>query len=138
MSILLKNRNVFTKIRCVRAICSVTSTNGCDWNQLRTPLLHPNARVIRKRANVVEVPARFYCFKSSAEEDEHDLIASEEDFSSRSPIAVSIPEVWPHVPVIAIRKNIVFPRFIKLLEVSLFYNQKPDFIFGVKIQTQQV
>ncbi|XP_044756409.1 lon protease homolog, mitochondrial isoform X2 [Coccinella septempunctata] len=34
------------------------------------------------------------------------------------PATVAVPEVWPHVPVIAINKNIVFPRFIKLIEIT--------------------
>lgn len=34
------------------------------------------------------------------------------------PATVVVPEVWPHVPVIAINRNPVFPRFIKLIELS--------------------
>ncbi|XP_044735825.1 lon protease homolog, mitochondrial isoform X2 [Chrysoperla carnea] len=34
------------------------------------------------------------------------------------PATVAVPEVWPHVPVIAIRRNPVFPRFIKLIELT--------------------
>ncbi|KAF5283624.1 hypothetical protein FQA39_LY17273 [Lamprigera yunnana] len=38
--------------------------------------------------------------------------------SSALPATVVVPEVWPHVPVIAVNRNIVFPRFIKLIELS--------------------
>ena len=34
------------------------------------------------------------------------------------PAAVTLPEVWPNLPVIAINRNPVFPRFIKIVEVS--------------------
>ncbi|XP_068212240.1 lon protease homolog, mitochondrial-like isoform X2 [Palaemon carinicauda] len=34
------------------------------------------------------------------------------------PATMSVPEVWPNVPVIAISRNPVFPRFIKIIEVS--------------------
>ncbi|KAK7071168.1 Lon protease mitochondrial [Halocaridina rubra] len=34
------------------------------------------------------------------------------------PATMSVPEVWPNVPVIAISRNPVFPRFIKIVEVS--------------------
>ncbi|XP_031848713.1 lon protease homolog, mitochondrial isoform X3 [Nomia melanderi] len=34
------------------------------------------------------------------------------------PATVVVPEVWPHVPVIAVNRNPVFPRFIKLIEIS--------------------
>lgn len=42
----------------------------------------------------------------------------EDDFNSQLPATVAVPEVWPHVPVIAINRNIVFPRFIKLIELT--------------------
>ncbi|XP_015437175.1 PREDICTED: lon protease homolog, mitochondrial isoform X2 [Dufourea novaeangliae] len=34
------------------------------------------------------------------------------------PATVVVPEVWPHLPVIAINRNPVFPRFIKLIELT--------------------
>lgn len=34
------------------------------------------------------------------------------------PASVVVPEVWPQVPLIAISRNPVFPRFIKLVEVT--------------------
>lgn len=39
------------------------------------------------------------------------------------PATVVVPEVWPHVPLIAINRNPVFPRFIKLIELT-----QPDLI----------
>lgn len=33
------------------------------------------------------------------------------------PATMTVPEVWPNVPVIAINRNPVFPRFIKIIEV---------------------
>lgn len=44
-------------------------------------------------------------------------------FSNHLPATVAVPEVWPQVPVIAINRNPVFPRFIKLIEVcKLLYS----------------
>ncbi|XP_077254303.1 lon protease homolog, mitochondrial isoform X1 [Temnothorax americanus] len=40
------------------------------------------------------------------------------DYPASLPATVVVPEVWPHVPVIAINRNPVFPRFIKLIEIS--------------------
>ncbi|XP_011146818.1 lon protease homolog, mitochondrial [Harpegnathos saltator] len=40
------------------------------------------------------------------------------DYSASLPATVVVPEVWPHVPVIAINRNPVFPRFIKLIELT--------------------
>jgi ATP-dependent Lon protease len=33
------------------------------------------------------------------------------------PTTIVVPEVWPNVPVIAVNRNPVFPRFIKMIEV---------------------
>ncbi|XP_037039119.1 lon protease homolog, mitochondrial [Bradysia coprophila] len=37
---------------------------------------------------------------------------------SNLPATVAVPDVWPHLPVIAISGNPVFPRFMKIIEVS--------------------
>ena len=34
---------------------------------------------------------------------------------------MTVPEYWPKVPVIAVKRNPVFPRFIKMIEVCLFH-----------------
>lgn len=52
-------------------------------------------------------------------DDDHQPHSEEgESFNPQLPATVAVPEVWPHVPVIAINKNIVFPRFIKLIELT--------------------
>lgn len=37
------------------------------------------------------------------------------------PATMTVPETWPNVPVIAINRNPVFPRFIKIIEVILLF-----------------
>lgn len=39
-------------------------------------------------------------------------------FNSQLPATVAVPEVWPQVPVIAVNRNPVFPRFVKLIEIT--------------------
>ena len=34
---------------------------------------------------------------------------------------VTVPDMWPSVPVIAVRRNPVFPRFIKMIEVGFIF-----------------
>ncbi|XP_063990635.1 lon protease homolog, mitochondrial isoform X2 [Diachasmimorpha longicaudata] len=41
-----------------------------------------------------------------------------EPYPATLPATVVVPEVWPHVPLIAISRNPVFPRFIKLIELT--------------------
>lgn len=55
---------------------------------------------------------------STKDESLGDDGSSESDkFDNQLPATVAVPEVWPHLPVIAISRHIVFPRFIKLIEV---------------------
>ncbi|XP_026333399.1 lon protease homolog, mitochondrial isoform X2 [Hyposmocoma kahamanoa] len=56
--------------------------------------------------------------KDDPPEDEPDVKVETPLFSSQLPATVAVPEVWPQVPVIAINRNPVFPKFIKLLEIS--------------------
>ncbi|XP_045512191.1 lon protease homolog, mitochondrial isoform X2 [Pieris brassicae] len=57
--------------------------------------------------------------KNEPEEEEIEEVKEETPlFSSQLPATVAVPEVWPQVPVIAINRNPVFPRFIKLIEIS--------------------
>lgn len=45
---------------------------------------------------------------------------SDNEYSTHQslPATVIVPEVWPHLPLLAVNRNPVFPRFIKLIEVS--------------------
>ncbi|XP_074029026.1 lon protease homolog, mitochondrial isoform X2 [Leptinotarsa decemlineata] len=62
---------------------------------------------------------RYFTSKSpEGSDDEPHPSPEEESFNPQLPATVAVPEVWPHVPVIAISKNIVFPRFIKLIELT--------------------
>ncbi|XP_016998097.2 lon protease homolog, mitochondrial isoform X2 [Drosophila takahashii] len=40
------------------------------------------------------------------------------DRDPQLPATVAVPDVWPHVPLLAMRKNPLFPRFMKIVEVS--------------------
>ena len=41
-----------------------------------------------------------------------------DEYPTSLPATVVVPEVWPHVPVVAINRHPVFPRFIKLIELT--------------------
>lgn len=65
---------------------------------------------------------RYFATKSSdGSDDDHPVAPPEEEGYSAPthlPATVVVPEVWPQVPVIAVNRNIVFPRFIKLIELT--------------------
>ncbi|CAB3244157.1 unnamed protein product [Arctia plantaginis] len=64
--------------------------------------------------------ARYYSTAKKDDPPEEEAEVKDETplFSSQLPATVAVPEVWPQVPVIAINRNPVFPRFIKLIEIS--------------------
>ena len=77
--------------------------------------------------HVPKFAARNYCAPKS-NDDGDDFIEPATETADKSteldfpvvhslPATVVVPEVWPHVPLIAVNRNPVFPRFIKLLEV---------------------
>ncbi|XP_063708750.1 lon protease homolog, mitochondrial isoform X2 [Culicoides brevitarsis] len=82
--------------------------------------VHSNFKIFRYTSNKIinvehERPIAFlnfrgYCSKNNTNENE--------DVYQNLPATVAIPEVWPHVPVIAMKRNPVFPRFMKILEIT--------------------
>ncbi|XP_011883137.1 PREDICTED: lon protease homolog, mitochondrial isoform X2 [Vollenhovia emeryi] len=62
---------------------------------------------------------RFFSKKLSDREPPSDGDGEQSgDQPASLPATVVVPEIWPYVPVIAINRNPVFPRFIKLVEIS--------------------
>ncbi|XP_017072416.1 lon protease homolog, mitochondrial isoform X2 [Drosophila eugracilis] len=65
---------------------------------------------------------RFYSRKR--DDSDEDLMSEGQgpelmsDRDSQLPATVAVPDVWPHVPLLAMRKNPLFPRFMKIVEVS--------------------
>ncbi|KAK7595172.1 hypothetical protein V9T40_001605 [Parthenolecanium corni] len=78
---------------------------------------------------IAPVSTRNFCTQRPGDEDESAFLdpetselsdASALDFpvTHSLPATMAVPEEWPHVPLIAINRTLVFPRFIKLLEIS--------------------
>lgn len=65
-------------------------------------------------------------YSSKKEEEELEAIEAEAEAADNPadflhthlPATVAIPEVWPYLPCIAVSRNPVFPRFMKILEFS--------------------
>lgn len=60
--------------------------------------------------------SRSFCSKNDNDEIPPEEMAPEMD--NNLPATVAIPEVWPHLPLLATKRNPVFPRFMKILEVQ--------------------
>ncbi|XP_054731900.1 lon protease homolog, mitochondrial isoform X2 [Anastrepha obliqua] len=67
------------------------------------------------------INSRNYCTNHKKDEEEDLEVESAEYVVNKDPqlpATVAVPEVWPHLPLLATRRNPVFPRFMKILEVS--------------------
>lgn len=121
---------------CLRTVTSPSSSSALllhtDTNittQLRTGSAQPAAATVGRIRHGLLDSARFHrplqmrSFTSSSNPDHSDEnggASDPPDFqpAPQLPATVAIPEVWPHLPVIATRRNPVFPRFMKIIEVS--------------------
>ncbi|XP_017842207.1 lon protease homolog, mitochondrial isoform X1 [Drosophila busckii] len=80
-------------------------------------------RLLRyNRAATLMQTQRYFSRKRGDEEDmmadaEPELLGDHRD-SQQLPATVAVPDVWPHVPMLAMRRNPLFPRFMKIVEVS--------------------
>nr|XP_033320792.1 lon protease homolog, mitochondrial isoform X1 [Megalopta genalis] len=76
-----------------------------------------NTRNYRHSAAIISIRS-FATKKYNDRELPNESNGDQGDDPASLPATVVVPEVWPHVPVIAINRNPVFPRFIKLIELS--------------------
>lgn len=77
-------------------------------------------RLFRQSSNVIN--SRNFSTKKSNDSNIPESTSDKDDppvTSTQLPAPVAVPEVWPQLPVIAINRNPVFPRFIKLIEVCM-------------------
>ncbi|XP_067646961.1 lon protease homolog, mitochondrial isoform X2 [Eurosta solidaginis] len=71
--------------------------------------------------HLMEINRRSYCTNRKKDEEDELETESQEYIMNKDPqlpATVAVPEVWPHLPLLATRRNPVFPRFMKILEVS--------------------
>lgn len=68
---------------------------------------------------------RYYCSKKDDDKQDNPSETSSDEKKELTQMpsvnalsAITVPEVWPVVPVIAVNRNPVFPQFIKVLEIS--------------------
>lgn len=128
---LLQRQNKL-QIRKFYSTClnAVVTSNSRNFIRFPKELLSTNRKLILESAHKTLTSAlartspyccRYFSTKSAdgSDEDNPNVPPPEEDnFNSQLPATVAVPEVWPHLPVIAINRHLVFPRFIKLIEVG--------------------
>lgn len=101
-------------------ITSQNTIGGDIWSRSQYCIIKKNISDLRRTDVKVlsGLASRSYCTKNDSSDDEIGLDGSEFNQPPVLPATVSIPDVWPNLPVIATQRNPVFPRFMKILEVS--------------------
>ncbi|XP_038110796.1 lon protease homolog, mitochondrial isoform X2 [Culex quinquefasciatus] len=114
-------------IRNVRTVSSLTVKQEPTFagvarrrivGQLAGPAARNGVTLEARTLSQFAIGSRSFCSKRDPEEDESTLDPEPVPFTNQLPATVAIPEVWPHLPVIAAKRNPVFPRFMKILEVT--------------------
>lgn len=114
----LNSQQIIQKTKFSTNITSIYCKNSTNFIRSRNNLWE------LRKSNAAALSAfssRFY----STKKDENDEIIEEVETLSDIPTSnqnslpatVAIPEVWPHLPVIVTKRNPVFPRFMKIIEV---------------------
>ncbi|XP_055619677.1 lon protease homolog, mitochondrial isoform X2 [Toxorhynchites rutilus septentrionalis] len=96
-------------------------SHGGITNHIRGSLMRDHWTRLRHigSLNTVQInTSRTFCSKKDVDEEELEVEQNSGTFPSQLPATVAIPEVWPHLPVIATKRNPVFPRFMKILEIT--------------------
>lgn len=128
-NVLVRHVKSHSSVNVLRQIGSNASTAGVTVGRSERALVDrargmltrncwSNVRMHSSLRSVTVLSSRTFCSKRDPDEDEAGTDPEPVQFSSQLPATVAIPEVWPHLPVIATKRNPVFPRFMKILEVS--------------------
>lgn len=84
----------------------------------RTPALVQSRNFCSKKDDDPDDPIRPSTVHSVAEEDSDVESGAVVTAAEPSLVSMTVPEIYPNVPVIAISRNPVFPRFIKIVEIT--------------------
>lgn len=79
-----------------------------------------SATVLCRNKYPASLPSGSRAFSATFSEDESD--DDDDEKVDDLPATVAVPEVWPHLPVIAMTGPPVFPRFMKIIEVWLLHH----------------
>lgn len=98
---------------------NLSSSRYCERIIERNALFSGTAVALTKnRYPTSFLPSTRQYSRFQDDESDDDDFYDINDPKSNLPATVVVPEVWPHLPVIAISGNPVFPRFMKIVEVS--------------------
>lgn len=121
IQVLTRRTVCWSKVNYYSKAC--VSRNYAIVQGIRSPCsTRSSQQLFYKYGGSVSILARH--FSESKHDSDSDEIIEEElsegaaPGQTHLPATVAIPEVWPHLPIIATRRNPVFPRFMKILEVS--------------------
>jgi Lon-like ATP-dependent protease len=133
------NLNDIKNVRSMSSYCFRNYLNV--YQNLTKNKSQTNERILLSNIKAINLnQMRFMSEKSSGDDEEvtnpeESVQTAANDFGGSHALApMTVPEVWPQVPVIAINRNPVFPRFIKIIEIS---NQPLMQLFRRKVKLNQ-
>ena len=103
-------------LTCTRKTAWLTCNTVCKIHRTFLENIYCRSLIVKNLERNL-AGCRFYSTKNKDDDSVDVQDEQSSNFGPQLPAAVAVPEVWPHVPVIAISKNLVFPRFLKLIEV---------------------
>lgn len=107
--------NLSRLIRSRNLLLVARSQSSLRFTRIPQRILFPS----KVSYNLCNQFSRNFC--SDRGKNDNDEIPPEEmapEVDNNLPATVAIPEVWPHLPLLATKRNPVFPRFMKILEVQ--------------------
>jgi hypothetical protein len=124
-NVLNYSKSNFTRpTRCISS-CTIKFNVSQQRQQFLSGSSFTSLQNFRALPDGVQFYQKNYFSTKGKGEEEADAIEAEaetegppEFIHTHLPATVAIPEVWPYLPCIATSRNPVFPRFMKILEVS--------------------
>lgn len=118
---LARNLSQLTVNRAVVPRSTTTSSTSSSLIVKQFNVHVQRQQQLRTALGATSVCSRTYCSSNNKQGEDEDLLDSQDFIVNKDPklpATVAVPEVWPHVPLLATHRNPVFPRFMKIMEVS--------------------
>uniref|UniRef100_A0A1I8PJX3 Lon protease homolog, mitochondrial n=1 Tax=Stomoxys calcitrans TaxID=35570 RepID=A0A1I8PJX3_STOCA len=109
-----------TQLAAQRAATPAQRSSALVVKQYNVHLMKQQQQQLRTALGAT-VCSRTFCSSNNKQGDDEDLLDAQDFIVNKDqklPATVAVPEVWPHVPLLATNRNPVFPRFMKILEIS--------------------
>ncbi|KAJ6635515.1 Lon protease like, mitochondrial [Pseudolycoriella hygida] len=112
--------NVFAQSKHITNFTPIRQYSINRFSRHSRRFIGRNVLLHRTLAPRIEVPSSLFSSANNYENLSDDGFDSDDDGDDFKtlPAVVNVPEVWPHLPVIVSKKHLIFPKFMKIVEVA--------------------